>query len=244
MAAPGFGFSVGDAIAGCQLIMEIKKALIDTHHAAVEFQLTIADLDFFLRILQDLQSLQDTHGADTILQDYAMTCCRPIWEFLDKYRGFEKALVPQIKRVTSLKTRAWKASKQLQWAFRVKEDAANIRREIEPRLNAINLRINLANGRVVGQTLQIVSSTLGISTVSRDALLPTQRVDCVRSDTRMVVARKTAHSDHGAEPKPLFHITFGSVKIAIGQDAVVSDENLELLVVLMMWVWSMSSHKC
>ncbi|KAF4993989.1 hypothetical protein FGRMN_6120 [Fusarium graminum] len=83
MAAPGFGFSVGDFIGAAKLVADVCQALKDTGGAAEDYIEVVTDLN----LLNDvLTQLQQSHGD--------ATCESALAEFLDLISKFNDKLGP------------------------------------------------------------------------------------------------------------------------------------------------------
>ncbi|KAF2167089.1 hypothetical protein M409DRAFT_22523 [Zasmidium cellare ATCC 36951] len=237
MAAP-FGFSVGDLIAACRVLHTGMKAVVHTHQAEAEYQSTIADLEFFQLVIQNFTTLQNTHSDDEDSRHYAEHCCRPISKFLEKIRKYEKALVPQTGRARSPKTLLFKAPRQLKWALYVKENAEKVRKEVEPRFCALILRLTLPARRDVVQTketLQVISKSVNKLEVTSDMVFSIVEEIMVHTEphSTKIVARRRQDADLQVESVPRFRITIGSVEIT-------KPETLELLIVILILVYSPS----
>lgn len=95
-----FGFGVGDFIAVGKLIIDITSCLKDIGGAKNEFQDLISELDCLQKALAHIQRLQhpdnnSSPGRAGSIQCAALTCQRPLEEFLAKLKKYEPSLAKQ-----------------------------------------------------------------------------------------------------------------------------------------------------
>lgn len=68
MAAPGFGFSVGDFTAAIQLAVKIAKAFRETTGAPAQFQQAALELEGIAVLLRSVQSLPEEPSRDDAIR--------------------------------------------------------------------------------------------------------------------------------------------------------------------------------
>jgi hypothetical protein len=89
-----FGFSIGDFIAVGKLISEITSSLKNIGKVKSEYQDLIRALESLEASLHQLDKLQ-TNGTSphlTSIKDSALSCRRPLEQFLERIRRYEKSL--------------------------------------------------------------------------------------------------------------------------------------------------------
>ncbi|CRG92826.1 hypothetical protein PISL3812_09897 [Talaromyces islandicus] len=136
MPAPAFGFSVGDFLAGIDLVKDLIKALNDTAGAKPAYQNLIAELLSLQNALAEAQGVQvDDSRIDLkiALVQVASRCQSNIENFLNKNVKFQSSLGDQ-PTSSKLQTNLHK----IQWTL-CKEDAINnLRKEITGNTQTLN----------------------------------------------------------------------------------------------------------
>lgn len=187
MAAPGFGFSAGDIIAGIELIHKAGKALKQSSGANREYQQTVLDLEAIeatLRILQALTAPDSTEFIQTIAY-LGHLCHAPIARFRHEVGKFEKhwdwSLGPGKPSPKSVLAGIHK----IQWAVVVENEAAQLKSSIVPLLNVINVYFHLENhemDRVAQFNMRQELETAKTMLVSIDGMREHDQQDRARQD--------------------------------------------------------------
>lgn len=116
MAAPGFGFSVGDFIAGVSLINKLIRALNDAAGSRAAYRKLISELLILHEALTEISILQLDSARESqkiALQRVAIQCQTSIEIFLEKNAKFRDLLGLQ----TSLTSSIWRTNlHKIQWA--------------------------------------------------------------------------------------------------------------------------------
>lgn len=155
MAAPGFGFSAGDFIAGFTLVRKLIRALNDSAGARASYRQLISelfDLDEALTGVGNLQ-LDPTQSAQKIALEQAVSQCQlSITIFLDQNAKFESSL--GIVPGQPISTSRWQASlHKIQWALCKDSAIQALRTEIRAHTTTLNLLLS---------TVQMYSLARGI----------------------------------------------------------------------------------
>lgn len=152
MASP-IGLTVGDLVVGCQVLIEIKKALVDVKESSAEYDSTMNDLQMVQHILRSIETLQSTGDKDSILQGYVEDACRPVAKFLDKRRArYDCTMTPEEQVRISVGNVLHSLPKRLKWALCVKKEAAKVKNEVVTRFAVINLYLSLQTKRNTDET--------------------------------------------------------------------------------------------
>lgn len=137
MAAPGFGFSVGDVLAGAHVVRKLIRALNDTAGSRPAYQKLIAELLGLDDALTEVHKLKGdpTQAVQMMaLSKVAQQCQRSIEEFLRKNAKFDSSLGIQ----PSLST--WRSSlHKIQWALCKESEIEGLRAEIAAHTATLNL---------------------------------------------------------------------------------------------------------
>ena len=134
MAVP-FGFSVGDFIAGINLVIDVYNALRESGGAASDFQEHVAWLQQLVTVLEALKN----STPDNVAQ-LARECEKPLQKFLNEVREKYNASLGEGSRLSTAKV-----LRSLQWTFfkGASKDAAKLRTAIGSQLQAISLSLGL-----------------------------------------------------------------------------------------------------
>jgi hypothetical protein len=134
-----FGFSVGDFITISKLIAEITGGLKDAGGAKSEYQellRALKSLEAALRRLDHLQSSVPTPTNLDSIKYTALSCRRPLEEFLAEIRGYDKSLGLWAKE------RAVKGTvDKLRWTFQPHHRIASLQACLEIHVGAINIML-------------------------------------------------------------------------------------------------------
>ncbi len=134
MAVP-FGFSIGDFIAGINLVFHVYDALRESGGAASDYREHIAWLQQLVTVLEALKN----STPDDVAQ-MARECEAPLVEFRNKIRLKYNDTLGEGSRLSP-----GKVLRSLQWTFfkSASKDAGKLRTAIGPQLQAITLRLGL-----------------------------------------------------------------------------------------------------
>lgn len=164
MAAPTFGFSVGDFIAGISLVRKLIRALNDSTGSCASYRQLISellDLDEALTGVSKLR-LDPTQTAQKIALDHVASKCElSITAFLSQNTKFEGSLgFASGKPIPSQK---WQASlHKIQWALCKDSAIQALRTEIRAHTTTLNLLLSTIQmysfkPNVLYQTLRVMS---------------------------------------------------------------------------------------
>ncbi|GAB7329339.1 hypothetical protein MBLNU13_g01135t2 [Cladosporium sp. NU13] len=167
MAAVPFGFSVGDFVAGVELVHKAAKALRSVSGATEQYQQTLLDLSLIESVLRRVQVL--TPASDETIRTVqlcSLACHVPLDRFLNKIRKLERQLNfelhPHATSILGIK----KGSHKLQWAIILEQDVAKLKASISPSIDIINTLLqveSLERGASTQEGLQrILGQTGGI----------------------------------------------------------------------------------
>ena len=144
MASPAFGFSVGDFVAGIELITKVAKALRTVNGAAARYQQTVLELESVEALLRRVQAFYSrTSDQDLVrnVQLCGLLCHAPLAKFFEKIRKFEATLT--YTPVSSVPLLVGRAGRKVQWAVVVEDEVAKLKASIGPQLTTIGLYLQL-----------------------------------------------------------------------------------------------------
>jgi hypothetical protein len=150
----GFGFSVGDFIAGIQLVRDVITSLQASSGSSSAYKALIMELFSLERALLEVKALKRfNHTPDQVdaLKCAASQCQLTIDRFMTKVQKYQPSLNAQgsgSKRRDSLR--------KVQWALCKKEDVASFKAEISGHAIAINLLIATAQLSVSFPHVQMI----------------------------------------------------------------------------------------
>ena len=134
MAVP-FGFSVGDFIAGINLIITSVKAVQDTSGASAEYVALNEELESLkagLSTIDELHLQQSACKQRKAIQEAVQRLQRCIETFIKKTAKYQ----PRLRQGTG----GWKANlRKIQWALCKKVDIVKFRRQLEAHTSSINM---------------------------------------------------------------------------------------------------------
>lgn len=141
MAAPGFGFSVGDCIAGVALIRKLIRAINDTVGSRAAYRKLISELLNLEEALENLNKLQlapEQEPQKLTLQRMATQCETSIEGFISKNAKFSQSL--GLQSFTTLPT--WRTNlHKIQWALFKDKAVDDLRTEIAAHIATMNLNL-------------------------------------------------------------------------------------------------------
>ena len=132
-----FGFSVGDFVAGIELIRQLINALEDSAGSSSEYRELIKELYSLERALLEVKHLEldaSQYAQLVALRQAATQCQQTIDEFLTKVRKFQPAF-----RTGAAKS-SWRDSlRKIEWALYKKEDVERFRAQLSGHTASINM---------------------------------------------------------------------------------------------------------
>ena len=134
MAVP-FGFSIGDFIAGINLVLDVYNALRESGGAASDYQQQIVWLEQLVSVLDALR----TSTPDDVAQ-LAGECEEPLLMFYTKIRQKYNDSLGEASKLSP-----GRVLRSLQWTFfkSASKDLVKLKTAISPQLQAISLRLGL-----------------------------------------------------------------------------------------------------
>lgn len=151
MATPGFGFSVGDVLAGLHVVQKLVRALNDAAGARAAYRRLIAGLLDLEEALAGVDRLQRQRGAGgdpaqkMALGRVADQCRVRIQTFLDKHAKFQDSLGvgapgPSSSSLQLLRAASWRTNwHKIQWALCKDEPIDELRTELAAHTTTLNL---------------------------------------------------------------------------------------------------------
>jgi hypothetical protein len=145
MAAPGFGFSIGDFIAGGQILIQVIKAFKEAGGASSKYAAEVSFLNSLKATLDHLErfvSRADSSQSNDLPQDISklLQDIRDPWQefktFLDKYEPSLGA--------SSSKSKLAKAPRTIQYTVKdISGKVEKLRNQTEQPLQAVNSLLSL-----------------------------------------------------------------------------------------------------
>lgn len=157
-----FGFSVGDFIAIGKLIKDISSCLHDTGGAKAEYQELLREFECLQQALQHLDKLQNRNSCSPAALDSikyaALSCRRPLEEFLGKIQKYDKSLGMWGKDGVITST-----ANKLRWGFGQKEEVRKLQNYLNIHVATINIllaehsleKMDLVSDKVAAHELHI-----------------------------------------------------------------------------------------
>ncbi len=139
--AAGFGFSVGDIVAGLKLIKQSIEAVQDTKGSATDYQALSHEIDSLkdgLEAIEDLR-LHQRFGPKSkqgfAVQEAISRCWHCIDTFLSTTANYQPWLQSDAPQSFS-----WKANfRKIQWALCKKDDVNRFRAQLERHCSSISM---------------------------------------------------------------------------------------------------------
>ncbi|KAH6714436.1 hypothetical protein BKA61DRAFT_481678 [Leptodontidium sp. MPI-SDFR-AT-0119] len=132
-----FGFSVGDFIAVGKLITDITNSLRDAGGSKSEYQELLRELDSLHHALRYLDKLQLNNSSSMNLDSIkyaALSCRRPLEQFLSKIKRYDKSL-----GVWSKEGGLRSAADKLRWAYGQKDEICKLQSYLSVHVGIINI---------------------------------------------------------------------------------------------------------
>lgn len=134
-----FGFSVGDFLAAGQLTVNIVASLRESGGAKAEYQDLIRELESLHYALQHLDKLQAKTGSSTSLDSIkyaALSCRRPLEQFLSKIQRYDRSLGVWAKNDTN----TFKGTvDKVRWAFGQRDEIRKLQSYLNVHVATINM---------------------------------------------------------------------------------------------------------
>lgn len=138
MATPGFGFSVGDVLAGLHVVRKLIRALNDTGGSRAAYQKLISELFNLEDALRGVNELQvdPTQAAQKLaLEQVAQQCQKGIEDFLIRNAKFKDSLGVRPSTMSAWRSNLYK----VQWALCKESEIEALRTEISAHSTTLNL---------------------------------------------------------------------------------------------------------
>jgi hypothetical protein len=157
-----FGFSIGDFIAVGNLIKDIFSCLQETGGANTEYQELLRELECLQQALQHLDKLQNGGSSSSTNLDSikyaALSCRRPLEQFLGKIRKYNKSLGVWGKDGVIKST-----ADKLRWGCGQKEEIRKLQSYLNIHVGTINIllaeygleKMDLASDKAAAHQLHI-----------------------------------------------------------------------------------------
>ncbi|KAJ4389646.1 hypothetical protein N0V93_007118 [Gnomoniopsis smithogilvyi] len=155
MATPGFGFSVGDVLAGLHVVRKLIRALNDTAGSRAAYQKLISELlnlEDALTGVKDLQVDPAQAAQKLALEQVARQCQGSIERFLTKNAKFKDSLGVRPSSMSAWRSRLHK----VQWALCKESEIEGLRTEIATHSTTLNLilsTIQLSATKIQGEAI-------------------------------------------------------------------------------------------
>lgn len=145
MAAPAFGFSVGDFVTVVQLICKVSSALKSVGGAADDYKLLRQELEELQCVLEQLKDLPSWSSPSlnhyNAIRGMALRIQEPLEAFLGKMERYKAALG------TSTDKAVWQGVKRkVQWAVGMEEEVRRLRSIVTMKIATISLLLALPFG--------------------------------------------------------------------------------------------------
>lgn len=132
----GFGFSVGDLLAGIRIFKDSIEAFSDTKGASADFTALVGEISTLQDGLEAIEELRAEHECSpkqfAAIERAICACQKSIDEFLISIAKYQPYLDP--------KASGWRTSyRKVKWALLKKEDVSNFRLQIARHAAAINM---------------------------------------------------------------------------------------------------------
>ncbi len=141
-----FGWSVGDVLAGIQLVVLVISALQESTDSRCDYQLLIHDLHNFkqiLEVLKDLQATEATLSYVNAIRSIALSCQTPLSAFLKKLEKSYDASLSHSSSWSRLDPRS--VSRTVQFGLLMPKEVSKMRTYINAKLVSVGILIGLIN---------------------------------------------------------------------------------------------------
>jgi hypothetical protein len=210
-----FGFSVGDFIEVGSLIADIVSSLREASGSKSEYQEILRELEGLQRALSYLDKLQSGDACSTSIDSIkyaALSCRRPLEQFLDKIKKYDNALGVWSKAGTIRS-----AADKLKWAYTQKDEIRKLQTYLNVHVGTINIllaehsleRMDIASERSERDQLQV-----------RDRL----------EDTRKVIERINSSAQSQAQAMAVANSMLGKLFQMVSGEVMASLKSLAGMV--------------
>ena len=144
MAAPTFGFSIGDFIAVIQLAIEVYEACKETGGAQSKSKLVLVELRAYIALLQRLKGSQSEETKE--INELVSICHIPVQEFCAKMERKWEPCNPSATSTNSIKNTLWSMKvflRKVDWALFDAKEVEKLKTQIAPPLSAIGRLLDL-----------------------------------------------------------------------------------------------------
>ena len=144
MAAPIFGFSIGDFIAIIELAIDVYKACRETGGAQYKSKLVLVELGAYIALLQRLQGCNNEASEE--IKELVSICQIPVQEFYAKMKGKWEGCntsaisTNPVKNTLRSTKMFWR---KVEWALFDAEEVERLRTQIAQPLSAIGRLLDL-----------------------------------------------------------------------------------------------------
>jgi hypothetical protein len=146
MAAPGFGFSVGDFVSAIQLIGKVSNALKDAGGAEDDFRILFQELSQLQIVLEQLRDLPPSSTSSqnhfNAVKGMALAVQIPLQGFLEKIDKFKVAFDNPRGHFIELR----KAGRKAQWVVAMQDEVNKVRGILTIKIVTISVLLALPNG--------------------------------------------------------------------------------------------------
>ncbi|KAK4693216.1 hypothetical protein P7C71_g4137, partial [Lecanoromycetidae sp. Uapishka_2] len=159
MASPGFGFSVGDTIAGLEVAVNVYKACKEIDGASDQFQRVVVELQIYIAILRRLQDTQYSTISD--IQRLAQVCEAQVQTFLAKISKYEAGFAKESSSSRSLKNAVTSVKgfpRKAQWAIVAHKEVEKLKNGLDTSFTALAILLNLDLRSVNGTSARLICS--------------------------------------------------------------------------------------
>ena len=163
----GFGFSVGDLLAGIRVFKDSIEAFSDTKGASADFVALVNEISTLQDGLEAIEELQADHDFSTkqfAAIDRAVSACqKSIDEFLDSIAKYQPHLHAQAS--------GWQSGfRKVKWALCKKDDVAHFRAQVARHASAINMLLvtfQIKQNNTINQKAKMVASDVQVMAESQ-----------------------------------------------------------------------------
>jgi ElaB/YqjD/DUF883 family membrane-anchored ribosome-binding protein len=213
--AMSFGFSVGDFIAVGSLIADIISNLREAGGSKSEYQEILRELEGLQHALSYLDKLQSSDACSTSIDSIkyaALSCRRPLEQFLDKIKKYDNALGVWSKAGTIRS-----AADKLKWAYTQKDEI----RKLQTYLNVLVGTVNILLAEHGLERVDIASEKS-----ERDHLQVRDRLE----DTRKVIERINSNAQAQTQAVAVANSMLGKLFQMVSGEIMASLKSLAGMV--------------
>ena len=215
MIAMSFGFSVGDFVAVGSLIADIVNSLQEASGSKSEYQEILRELEGLQHALSYLDKLQSSDACSTSIDSIkyaALSCRRPLQQFLDKIKKYDNTLGVWSKAGT-----VRSAADKLKWAYTQKDEV----RKLQTYLNVHVATINILLAEHGLERMDIASEKS-----ERDRLQVQERLE----DTRKLIERINSSAQSQAQAVTVANSMLGKLFQMISGEVIACLKSLAGMV--------------